>query len=364
MKTLKYITVWVFSMALLVSCNEGIDPINPVAPGSDTEAPTVGINNPEQGGLVMAEEGVGLTVDLLAEDDIELESVSIIVDGAEYENLTEFKDYRRYSPIGGYMVEGLETGGHTIQLTATDKTGKSTTSEKVDFTVIIIGSFNPAYGEIFYMSFDNTFLEYASLTEPTIFGTPGFSDGKISKAYAGDTDAYLEFPMETLANPEFSATFLYNVNSAPDRAGILTVSPPDASNNLRTSGFRLFREGSATEQILKLNVGIGDGEVWLDGGAAATIMPDETVWVQIAMTLSATHAALYFDGAVVSEADLETPFSWDNCNFLSIASGMPNFIGWDHFSDLSLIDELRIYDKALTQEEIQAIADGGIVNEK
>lgn len=354
MKILKYIAVWVFSMALLSSCNEGIDPINPVAPGTDTEAPMATINNPLAGGIVMVEEGAALAVDLVAEDDIELESVTVFIDGVEFLSVTEFKDYRRYAPIGGLMIEGVETGSHTLKVTAIDKTGKSATSDEVQFTVVVIGSFEPAYGEIFYMSFDNLFLEYSSVTEPTIIGTPGFAPGKYQQAYAGAADAYLEYPLASLANAEFSATFWYNVNSAPDRSGILTVSPPDASNNLRTSGFRLFREGSATDQILKLNVGIGEGEVWLDGGAVATIKVEETEWVHIAMTLSATHAALYFDGMVVAEAELTAPFSWLNCDNLSIGSGMPNFIGWNHLSDLSLLDELRIYDKALTQEEIQA----------
>lgn len=354
MKILKYIAVWVMSMALLSSCNEGIDPINPVAPGTDTEAPTAVISNPLPGGIVMVEAGAPLMVDLVAEDDIELDVVTVFVDGAEFISVTEFKDYRRYAPIGGLVLEGVETGSHTMKVTATDKTGKSATSDEVQFTVVVIGSFEPAYGEIFYMSFDNLLLEYASITEPTVIGAPGYGPGKYQQAYAGATDAYLEYPLETLANTEFSATFWYNVNSVPDRSGILTVSPPDASNNLRTSGFRLFREGGATNQILKLNVGIGEDEVWLDGGAVATLNPEEVEWVHIAMTLTATRAALYFDGEVVSEAELTAPFSWANCENLSIGSGMPNFIGWNHFSDLSLIDELRIYDKALTQEEIQA----------
>jgi hypothetical protein len=34
----------------------------------------------------------------------------------------------------------------------------------------------------------------------------------------------------------------------------------------RTKGFRLFREGSATSQRIKLNVGTGAGESWNDGG--------------------------------------------------------------------------------------------------
>lgn len=355
MKILKYIAVWVSSMALLVSCNEGIDPINPVSPGSDTEAPTATIYNPGPGGLITVEEGAAVAVDLVAEDDIELQSVVVFLDGSEVENVTEFTDYRRYAPIDGLMLDGLETGTHKLKLTATDKTGKTTSSEEVQFTVIVIGSFEPANGEIFYMSFDNNFLEYATVSLPTIIGSPGFHEGKVNGAYAGDTDAYLEYPLETLANAEFSATFWYNVNASPGRSGILTVSPPDASNNLRTSGFRLFREGSETDQILKLNVGIDEGEVWLDGGALATIKPEEVEWVHIAMTLSATRAALYFDGVVVSEAELTAPFSWANCEVLSIASGMPNFIGWDHLSDLSLIDELRIYDRALSQEEIQGM---------
>ncbi|MCK4747449.1 MAG: hypothetical protein KAT15_10450, partial [Bacteroidales bacterium] len=67
------------------------------------------------------------------------------------------------------------------------------------------------------------------------------------------------------------------------------------------------------------------------------------------------HAALYFDGVLVSESDWEGPIDWTDCAPLTIASGMPNFIGWDHLSDMSLYDELRIFNKALTQEEIQAI---------
>ena len=353
MKIYKYIAVWVLSVLVLASCNEGIDPINPVAPGTDTEAPVITISYPDQGGVIIAEEGAALAINMVAEDDIELQSVSVMIDGSEYENVTEFTDYRRYAPIGGYMVEGLETGSHSVKITATDKTGKSTTSDEVAFIVVVIGSFEPAYGEIFYMSFDNTYLEYASISEPVITGSPGFFDGKVSKAYAGDTDAYLEYPLETLANAEFSATFWYNVNPVPDRAGILTASPPDASNNLRTSGFRIFREGGATNQILKLNVGIGEGEAWLDGGATATLNPEEVDWVHIAFTIAADQATLYFDGEIVSQAALATPMSWANCESLTIASGMPNFIGWNHFSDLSLLDELRIYDRVLTQQEIQ-----------
>jgi hypothetical protein len=36
-------------------------------------------------------------------------------------------------------------------------------------------------------------------------------------------------------------------------------------------------------------------------------------------------------------------------------SGAPRFTEWNHKSDLSLMDELRIFSKSLTQTEVQAI---------
>lgn len=357
MKILKHSIVWVLSIALIASCDEGIDPINPADAGEDLLAPTIIINNPAEGGLVQLAEGAALPIDLVVEDDVELQSVTVIFDGAEAATLTEFKDYRRFAPIGGFLIDGVETGLHTVQISAMDLKGKSATSDEVSFTVLVLGSFTPAYEEIFYMGFENNLIEFATVTEATITGEPGFADGKIGKAYAGDTDAYLSFPLEGLSGDEISATFWYNVNPDPDRSGILTVSAPSEDGLNRNFGFRFFREGSVTDQIFKLNAGNGTSDSWWDGGSTATLKVEEVDWVHMAITISATHAAIYFDGVVVSEGDWEGPADWTDCETLTIASGMPNFIGWNHFSDLSLIDELRIFDRALTQAEIQAIID-------
>jgi hypothetical protein len=40
---------------------------------------------------------------------------------------------------------------------------------------------------------------------------------------------------------------------------------------------------------------------------------------------------------------------------MSIGSGEPRFNEWGHLSDNSLIDELRIYNKALTASQIKEI---------
>lgn len=220
--------------------------------------------------------------------------------------------------------------------------------------------YQPKYdGEIFYLPFDGDYTEMVGRTSATVVGTPGFDNkGIVGDAYAGAAGSYLTFPTDGLLGNEFSAAFWLNINAAPDRAGILVIGPPDPDNpdamNKRTSGFRFFREGGATNQIFKLNVGTGDGESWFDGGATATVDPTAVDWVHLAFTISGTECVVYIDGEVVKQGDF-TGVDWADCNLLSIMSGAPRFTGWGHQSDLSLMDELRLFNKALSQDEIKAI---------
>src|SRR5690606_8033917 len=208
-----------------------------------------------------------VTISFEASDDIELGSVTVSIDGNQVASFNEFKDYRRF--VHQFVHENIATGPHVLQITATDLEGKSTT-QSVNFEKV--PPYVPMYqGEIFYMPFNGDFTEMISFEEATVVGNPGFTTQNIKggNAYSGANESYLTFPGEELQNAEFSAVFWMNVNAAPDRAGILVMSPEDAANptaqNVRTSGFRFFREGSATNQTFKLNVGTGDDEVWFDG---------------------------------------------------------------------------------------------------
>ncbi|MCB0474343.1 MAG: LamG domain-containing protein, partial [Flavobacteriaceae bacterium] len=226
------------------------------------------------------------------------------------------------------------------------------------------GGYAPAAGETFYMPFNGSNAEVISGTMATVEGTPGFAgEGKLGgNAYAGAADSYLTFPTDGLLGTEFSATFWYKLNADPDRAGILVVGPPDTENagypdvqNKRTSGFRFFRESANGGQTFKLNAGNGTADSWFDGGATATLDPaTDTDWVHIAFTISGSECVIYFNGEVVSQGSF-TGIDWSGCDILSIMSGAPRFTEWNHFSDNSYLDELHLYNKALTQAEIQAM---------
>lgn len=360
MKILKYICLSFFAIALTISCNDGIDPITPVDPGADESAPVIKVTYPLEGTKIQVLDLVtSINIKFEVVDDIEIGTIVVYVDDTEIMTYSSFKDYRR--SVNELLFNNVTNGDHTLKIVATDLEGKSTT-KIVNF--MKVSPYNAKYdGEIFYMPFDGDYLDLLSLKNATVVGTPSFAGQSLKglNAYAGATDSYLTFPTDQFKNNELSAVFWVKVNAIPDRAGILVMGPEDTSNptaqNNRKNGFRFFRENAGGKQRFKLNVGNGTADTWVDGGTAADVDPAAGKWVNMAFTISGTHATVYIDGQLVKQSAF-SGINWTGCDVLSIMSGAPRFTGWGHKSDLSFMDELRIFNKALSQTEIQNIITG------
>lgn len=336
------------------ACQDGyIDDINPIDPGTDENAPAVTIGYPSSAVVLIpfTDESTNIDFEFEVRDDIEISSIAIALNGQPLETYADFLDFRRVK--ASFTSENLALGDYEFEVKATDIAGKTTAKvHKFEISNVYAAKYP---GEIFYMPFEgNVYLDLLGNISATRVGNPGFAAGKSGRAYAGATDSYLTVPTEGLVGNEFSASFWYKINNTPQNGGILTVSPPDASNNKRSSGFRLFREpGEPGHQRIKLNVGTGTSDSWFDGGAAADISSSAD-WVHIAFTIAPGRCAVYIDGEVVKEGEFAS-ISWADCESLSIGSGAPNFTEWNHKSDLSLIDDLRFFNKALTTEEVSNI---------
>ncbi|MDF0718108.1 Ig-like domain-containing protein [Muricauda sp. 334s03] len=331
---------------LVVSCNEGIDPITAVDAGVDETAPQVTITYPTEGVELMPfEEETSIDVTFEVTDDIEVANVAVSMDGSQIATFNSFKDYRIV--LEEVTYEGLGNGDHTVAVTATDIEGKTTT-EEVNFAKL--APYSAQFdGEVLYMPFNADYMDFISFQEANEVGEPGFAGGGFlgADAYQGTEDSYLTFPMDNLKNPEFSAAFWYKINPSPNNAGILVVG--DNADD-RNQGFRLFREGDANEQRIKLNVGTGTGESWNDGGLLDATTGE---WVHIAISISQTKNTIYFNGVEILSSDMAAPIDWTGCEELVIGSGGPTFDYWGHGYDTSEMDELRIFDKALTQNDVQ-----------
>lgn len=354
MKTYIKLIILALTIPIFNACDENyIDGISKVDPGMDESAPQITVNFPPEGYEIQTNETeASVDIDFEVRDDIEIVSISLMVDGSEIASYTEFNDYR--VALETYTYSNVTTGTHIISITASDIEGKSTTVN-VNFAK------SPPYvseyeGEIFYMPFNNEYREMNSLNLASVTGLPDFADGiQGGTAYSGAADSYLTFPTTMFEGAtEVSASFWLKTDNTMDRAGILVVSPPADNNNDRTKGFRFFREDAGGMQRFKLNVGDGTSDSWFDGGAAADVTPNTGEWNHFAFSISSTSAEVYVNGELVSSGEF-TGIDWTDCDKISIMSGTPNWTDWSHLSDGSLMDELRIFNKKLTQDEIRTI---------
>ncbi len=360
MKIVNKLIALALIMLVVIACTDNfIDPITPVEQGADEAAPEVSIIFPQEGTVLQTNDAItSINIKFEVQDDIEIKEVSIQLDGIEIIKYAEFLDYRKF--VEEYLYDQVTNGQHVLTISATDIDGK-TTSATVNFEKG--PPYLPVYeGEVFYMSFDGDYMEKSSLKEATVVGNPSFAGtGKGIQggdAYKGSAGSYLTFPTEGLQGDAFSASFWLKVNAVPDRAGILVMGPVDDANpdnmNNRKNGFRFFRENAGGKQRFKLNVGNGTADSWFDGGSAADVDPANDEWVHMAFTISDTESVVYINGEVVKQGAF-SGVDWSGCDVLSIMSGAPRFAGWGHNSDESLMDELRLFTKALTQEEIKGI---------
>lgn len=351
-KILKYIVAIVL-ISTLSSCREGYtDSIIGAEQGTDKIAPKIEIGTATRGKLTLpfTQNSTNYDFEYIVSDDVELSSVELFLDGVKLESYNKFIDYRGFKET---YTKNLNVGTHIYKVIATDLTGKSAS---LSYTFEISNKYVIQYvNEKAYFSFfsGNIFTDLISEKNPTVMGKPvTISGGYAGGAYQGATDSYLTFPLSGLySNKGISFTFWYKVNATLDRSGIITINDNNNdSDENRKQGLRLFREGSATAQRIKLNVGLGNGESWNDG-AELTV---NNSWVHIAVTVSPTETKIYFNGELKNTSTYTSPFDFSTSSTIVIGSGAPSFTYWGHLSDLSLIDELRIYDTALEESQVKS----------
>ncbi|MBI6116027.1 LamG-like jellyroll fold domain-containing protein [Salegentibacter maritimus] len=351
MKRINKYFLTLFLLVLFASCDyDNIDPLTQVDPGADAGSPEVNINYPNEGATIKVPEAVAsINIKFEVIDDIEVDMIEVLVNGNQVATFEEFLDYRIVNKE--LTFDNVTNGEHTLTINATDIAG-NTTSKIVNFSKE--PPYTPKYaGEFFYMPFDGDFTELVNIKmgnatgDPTISTEAYFGTG----AYKGILDSYIDVPLnqEDLGS-EFSAAFWYKVNADDAaRAGILVAG----ANEERQQGFRLFREGSAEEQQIKLNVGTGTGESWNDGGV---IDVTNNEWVHIAFSVTGTETVLYVNGMPVNTGVMTSSIDWAGVEQLTIGAGGDTFSYWDHKSDInSKIDELRLFNTSLTQEDIQGL---------
>ena len=305
--------------------------------GADTTSPTVSITTP------LANATVSATINLIATaaDNVAVADVQFQLDGL---NLGADLTTAPYSI--SWDTTTASNGIHSLTAIARDAAHNAKTSTVVSVTVSNAGGTVPTTGLIGYWNFD----EGAGTLAHDTSGN-GFNGTAVNTAWAtGKTNSGLSFngTSSYVVTPSIPLN-TFSISTWVNSAATTQTSYARVVESQYSSGFYLGVNSTGTKYKFIVNSATGStGSCGLpfgcaEGGAITT------GWHLVTGTFDGTTAKLYVDNVLVASDTFTTPL---NANFpLYIA----RYFAGGGFNWNGGIDEVRLYNRALTLAEVGAI---------
>jgi hypothetical protein len=300
---------------------------------ADTTAPTVGVSTPTGGSTVSGTTAVSAT----ASDNVGVSGVQFKLDGA---NLGAEDTTSPYSIA--WDTTGATNGTHALTAIARDGAGNTTTSAVVSVTVSntapppptgLVASYNFHAGTGTTLADRSGTGNNGTITSGT-WSTTGHTGGAITFngtstwATVPDTaslDLTTGMTLEAWVNPSALGTAW--------RAIVFKEAPG-------AFAYTLYANQNTTRPIGQVHIG---GEVNAVGGAALPL----NAWTHLTATFDGSNLRLYVNGTLGTTTGIS--------GSIPVTTGALRIGGnsiWGEFFK-GMIDDVRIYNRALTQAQIQ-----------
>lgn len=201
-------------------------------------------------------------------------------------------------------------------------------------------------------------------------GTSWVSVGKLDKAIGFDGDTgFVDLGAPDLINGYQAVTVSawIKASSLVDNPGPNPDPPPTGHNNYEGAIFHKKRgQGAGYDDSIGLTVSTGGTAFYIDQGGDNTIValppPALLEWTHIAAvydgTIGGRGMELYIDGEKEASARSVSGAIITNPDGMGIGGG-DETEGGSNFEFEGIIDEVRLYNRALTEEEIEVLAGQG-----
>jgi hypothetical protein len=180
-----------------------------------------------------------------------------------------------------------------------------------------------------------------------VLTTDRFGNGNSAYGFDGAND-YIAIPVDKLTNPVYTFSFWAkpaSIPASPDSYAILSIGGPGADQGILLSNN--YVGGSTGWAMVSYHT---DGTLVPSNSVGA--LPDVNTWYHIVQTRSANAASLYVNGVLIGTR----PTNGKTAGYKPSGPGATigsrsNLIQFFHGE----IDDLRLYNRALSAEEVQAL---------
>ena len=195
----------------------------------------------------------------------------------------------------------------------------------------------------------------------------GFGTGNTACQFTGTSDSYIEIPAQSLVTDSWTVTCWAKRNGISEYWNMLYSNPTDLgqpvagpSHPVTGVGFGNGGNPENTRNDLRMYWAGVDGNTGSYGATPnpALYMPDQQ-WTFVAMVASPSNIVLYMNGQAATHTPTTPYGAHDFSTVASFIGKKQKYNGWDSGSEVNgfrgTIDEVAIFDQALTEAQIRQI---------
>ena len=322
----------IVSLLFIFSCSEDNT-------SSDNEPPTVAITNPADNSEFVLGEMISITAD--ATDNEEIKEVRFYING-DFVSLDEEEPYEYEWDTGN-----TRDADHSIYAKAYDTNDNTKTSEVITITLleeVAIPTDYVAYYPFNGNANDESGNDHNGNPELSVdFSAVDRFGNNNSAIYIGSSSSYITVPESedlNLQSHSIVAWVKRELGHNTDGSGGVF------GNGYSVDHYALVACESDIKSWLNYPSGPNDGKHLYETDALA----DEE-FHHITITYDLNLRTIWLDGVLVSELDCSDPINYSSSDNCYIAMDFPG--GNDWFA--GVIDDIRIFNRALTADEIDAL---------
>jgi subtilisin family serine protease len=199
----------------------------------------------------------------------------------------------------------------------------------------------PPSGLVSWWPGDNNAIDIIGGNNGTLRGNVAFSSGKVGPGFSFNGTSNVEVPNATSLNPTGGITLAVWCFPAVGATGDIIGKDGEGTD-------RQYFIGLSTGGHFRPHIGTATGLHSFDG--AAQVLPNN--WYYVAMTYDGAELKVYINGVLDGSAAVSGPII-TTTQPLRIGGGAPD--GQPQFDFTGRVDEAELYNRALSQAEIQAI---------
>jgi hypothetical protein len=261
-----------------------------------------------------------------------------------------------------FMRADLTPGSHTLLWTYTKDSADNPTgipfadSAWVDEVAFISygtnygpNCFSPPSGLVAWWPGQNNALDVAGTNNGTLVGGVSYSAGEVGEAFKfGGVNGYVSVPSSPALNltNAFTIEAWIKLNNLNTHYFVATKQPSGTAGNNYSGNFEFRIQPTGYLELLHQT---GAGDAFSDYVSTLGISPG--VWHHVAVTLvNGGNVNFYLDGVPAGTSSQQGTFGVTNSKPLLIGTRAD---GYSYFN--GLIDELSIYNRALSSNEVNSI---------